>query len=152
MSHTVYHLAATRRGGRARRGRGRGGEESRVDWNGVLMGCTSCCCQPSTSTSVSNSVTDEKPSRLSKEYLQSTTPRSCSKPSRVRPSPLLLLSCLTDGGWRIEEFACNGSLVEDEEMGQVIQLQGDQRTKIMGMLIEEGISTFFSLTSHSCDS
>lgn len=40
-----------------------------------------------------------------------------------------------------KEFACNGSLVQDEEMGQVIQLQGDQRTKILAMLTEEGIST-----------
>lgn len=39
-----------------------------------------------------------------------------------------------------KEFACNGSLVEDEDMGQVIQLQGDQRTKIATMLVEEGIS------------
>ncbi|SCZ90942.1 BZ3500_MvSof-1268-A1-R1_Chr1-3g02405 [Microbotryum saponariae] len=38
-----------------------------------------------------------------------------------------------------KEFACNGSLVDDEEMGQVIQLQGDQRTKIAEILIEEGI-------------
>ncbi|KAL0947056.1 hypothetical protein HGRIS_013197 [Hohenbuehelia grisea] len=38
-----------------------------------------------------------------------------------------------------KEFACNGTLVEDEEMGQVIQLQGDQRTKISTFLIENGI-------------
>jgi len=38
-----------------------------------------------------------------------------------------------------EEFACNGSIVEHEEMGKVIQLQGDQRQKIMEILIEEGI-------------
>jgi len=36
-----------------------------------------------------------------------------------------------------KEFACNGTLVEDEELGQVIQLQGDQRTKISQMLIED---------------
>ncbi|WFD21585.1 Eukaryotic translation initiation factor eIF-1 [Malassezia equina] len=29
-----------------------------------------------------------------------------------------------------KEFACNGTLVDDEELGQVIQLQGDQRQKI----------------------
>ncbi|CAG8533088.1 16284_t:CDS:2, partial [Racocetra fulgida] len=28
-----------------------------------------------------------------------------------------------------KEFACNGTLVQDEELGQVIQLQGDQQTK-----------------------
>ncbi|EIW85050.1 eukaryotic translation initiation factor SUI1 [Coniophora puteana RWD-64-598 SS2] len=38
-----------------------------------------------------------------------------------------------------KEFACNGTLVEDEEMGQVIQLQGDQRVKIANFLTEEGI-------------
>ncbi|CAO1616373.1 unnamed protein product [Parajaminaea phylloscopi] len=38
-----------------------------------------------------------------------------------------------------KEFACNGTLVDDEELGQVIQLQGDQRQKISAFLIEEGI-------------
>jgi len=38
-----------------------------------------------------------------------------------------------------KEFACNGTLVDDEELGQVIQLQGDQRVKISNFLIEEGI-------------
>ncbi|KAI0636909.1 eukaryotic translation initiation factor 1 [Trametes polyzona] len=37
------------------------------------------------------------------------------------------------------EFACNGTLVDDEESGQVIQLQGDQRLKISNFLVEEGI-------------
>jgi len=38
-----------------------------------------------------------------------------------------------------KEFACNGTLVNDEEAGQVIQLQGDQRAKISALLVEEGI-------------
>jgi len=38
-----------------------------------------------------------------------------------------------------KEFACNGTLVDDEEMGQVIQLQGDQRVKISNFLTENGI-------------
>ncbi|KAG8884695.1 Eukaryotic translation initiation factor eIF-1 [Tulasnella sp. 403] len=38
-----------------------------------------------------------------------------------------------------KEFACNGTLVDDEELGQVIQLQGDQRLKISSFLIDEGI-------------
>ncbi|KAI0780870.1 eukaryotic translation initiation factor 1 [Trametes elegans] len=38
-----------------------------------------------------------------------------------------------------KEFACNGTLVDDEESGQVIQLQGDQRAKISMFLVEEGI-------------
>lgn len=46
-----------------------------------------------------------------------------------------------------KEFACNGSLVDDEELGRVIQLQGDQRTKILAMLTEEGISEFSNYIS-----
>jgi len=38
-----------------------------------------------------------------------------------------------------KEFACNGTLVDDEKMGQVIQLQGDQRTKISTFLVENGL-------------
>ena len=60
-----------------------------------------------------------------------------------------------------KEFACNGSMVDDDEYGapfagsdpsfndcadaftsrtgQVIQLQGDQRIKIQQLLVEEGI-------------
>jgi translation initiation factor 1 len=36
-------------------------------------------------------------------------------------------------------FACNGTLVEDEELGECIQLQGDHRTKVQQFLIEEKI-------------
>ncbi|KAH9946067.1 eukaryotic translation initiation factor 1 [Epithele typhae] len=39
-----------------------------------------------------------------------------------------------------KEFACNGTLVDDEEAGQVIQLQGDQRQKIKALLTSEGIA------------
>ncbi|KAG8833534.1 Eukaryotic translation initiation factor eIF-1 [Serendipita sp. 399] len=38
-----------------------------------------------------------------------------------------------------KQFACNGTLIEDEEMGTVIQLQGDQRAKILKFLTEQGI-------------
>ncbi|KAI0748192.1 eukaryotic translation initiation factor 1 [Daedaleopsis nitida] len=38
-----------------------------------------------------------------------------------------------------KEFACNGTVVDDEESGQVIQLQGDQRLKISTFLVQEGI-------------
>ncbi|KAL7750566.1 Eukaryotic translation initiation factor eIF-1 [Sorochytrium milnesiophthora] len=40
-----------------------------------------------------------------------------------------------------KEFACNGTVVADEEMGEVIQLTGDQRAKIQAFLIEECIAT-----------
>jgi translation initiation factor SUI1 len=38
-----------------------------------------------------------------------------------------------------KEFACNGTLVDDEELGKVIQLQGDQRLKISNFLTDEGL-------------
>merc|ERR1711974_75824 len=38
-----------------------------------------------------------------------------------------------------KEFNCNGTLHHDEEMGDVIQLQGDQRENVANFLIEEEI-------------
>ncbi|KAK0549561.1 Eukaryotic translation initiation factor eIF-1 [Tilletia horrida] len=38
-----------------------------------------------------------------------------------------------------KEFACNGTVVDDPELGDVIQLQGDQRQKIAQFLVEEAI-------------
>ncbi len=38
-------------------------------------------------------------------------------------------------------FACNGTIVDDEELGEVIQLQGDHRAKVLQFLIEEKIAT-----------
>ncbi|KAF8942408.1 Eukaryotic translation initiation factor eIF-1 [Haplosporangium gracile] len=36
-----------------------------------------------------------------------------------------------------KDFACNGTLVDDPELGSVIQLQGDQRTKVLALLVDE---------------
>lgn len=33
-----------------------------------------------------------------------------------------------------KDFACNGNIVKDEEMGEVIQMQGDQRVKVSEFL------------------
>ena len=38
-----------------------------------------------------------------------------------------------------KEFACNGTIVDDEDLGEVIQLQGDHRAKVGQILVEEGI-------------
>ncbi|XP_041467405.1 eukaryotic translation initiation factor 1-like [Lytechinus variegatus] len=38
-----------------------------------------------------------------------------------------------------KEFACNGTVVDHPEYGQVIQLQGDQRTHINDFLTKVGI-------------
>ena len=33
------------------------------------------------------------------------------------------------------EFCCNGNVVDDKELGQVIQLQGDQRKNVSTFLV-----------------
>ncbi|KAJ3092300.1 Eukaryotic translation initiation factor eIF-1 [Quaeritorhiza haematococci] len=38
-----------------------------------------------------------------------------------------------------KEFACNGTIVQDEELGEVIQLQGDHRLKIQQFLVQNEI-------------
>jgi translation initiation factor 1 len=38
-----------------------------------------------------------------------------------------------------KEFCCNGTVVEDPELGKVIQLQGDQRKNVHTFLVTEGI-------------
>jgi len=34
----------------------------------------------------------------------------------------------------LQDFACNGTIVQSEELGEVIQLQGDQRNKVFEFL------------------
>lgn len=36
-----------------------------------------------------------------------------------------------------KQFACNGSLVEDEEFGTILQLQGDCAVKLRDLLVAE---------------
>ena len=38
-----------------------------------------------------------------------------------------------------KSFSCNGNIVEDPELGEVIQLQGDHRKEIGQFLLDEGI-------------
>ncbi|KAI3673808.1 hypothetical protein L6452_39938 [Arctium lappa] len=38
-----------------------------------------------------------------------------------------------------KEFCCNGTVVQDKELGKVIQLQGDQRKNVSAFLIRAGI-------------
>ncbi|KAI8804706.1 translation initiation factor SUI1 [Cladochytrium replicatum] len=47
-----------------------------------------------------------------------------------------------------KDFACNGTVVQDEELGEVIQLQGDHRQKIQGFLIENQIATKDKIKVH----
>lgn len=38
-----------------------------------------------------------------------------------------------------KEFCCNGNVVQDKELGKVIQLQGDQRKKVANFLLQAGL-------------
>ncbi|KAI3718751.1 hypothetical protein L6452_19634 [Arctium lappa] len=38
-----------------------------------------------------------------------------------------------------KEFCCNGTVVQDPELGKVIQLQGDQRKNVSTFLVQAGI-------------
>ncbi|GMP52460.1 hypothetical protein CsSME_00018260 [Camellia sinensis var. sinensis] len=38
-----------------------------------------------------------------------------------------------------KEFCCNGNVVQDKELGKVIQLQGDQRKNVSNFLVQAGI-------------
>lgn len=37
------------------------------------------------------------------------------------------------------QFCCNGTVVDDPELGNVIQLQGDQRKNVLQFLTQEGL-------------
>ncbi|MCO5600197.1 hypothetical protein L7F22_054306 [Adiantum nelumboides] len=38
-----------------------------------------------------------------------------------------------------KEFCCNGTVIQDPELGQVIQLQGDQRKNVSQFLVQAGL-------------
>ncbi|CEG70667.1 hypothetical protein G6F70_004070 [Rhizopus microsporus] len=47
-----------------------------------------------------------------------------------------------------KQFACNGTVVDDEEHGEIIQLQGDQRLKMAEFLVNEGIAKKSAIKIH----
>ncbi|CEG73703.1 Eukaryotic translation initiation factor eIF-1 [Rhizopus azygosporus] len=47
-----------------------------------------------------------------------------------------------------KEFACNGTIVEDPELGQILQLSGDQRLKIAEFLVSENIAKKTDIKVH----
>eukprot|EP00009_Paramoeba_aestuarina_P009129 CAMPEP_0201520970 /NCGR_PEP_ID=MMETSP0161_2-20130828/13590_1 /ASSEMBLY_ACC=CAM_ASM_000251 /TAXON_ID=180227 /ORGANISM="Neoparamoeba aestuarina, Strain SoJaBio B1-5/56/2" /LENGTH=112 /DNA_ID=CAMNT_0047919505 /DNA_START=68 /DNA_END=406 /DNA_ORIENTATION=+ len=47
-----------------------------------------------------------------------------------------------------KDFCCNGTIVDDQELGKVIQLQGDQRKNVADFLVNEGICKKSSVKVH----
>ena len=49
--------------------------------------------------------------------------------------------------WK-RSFTCNGAIVEDEELGKIIQLQGDQRMNVRDFLVNEQINRKEDIVVH----
>jgi len=47
-----------------------------------------------------------------------------------------------------KQFACNGTVIEHPEYGEVIQLQGDQRAHVQSFLLENGLGQKETLKIH----
>lgn len=47
-----------------------------------------------------------------------------------------------------KEFCCNGNVVQDKEVGKVIQLQGDQRKNVSHFLLSAGIANKDQIKIH----
>lgn len=48
----------------------------------------------------------------------------------------------------LQEFACNGTVVDHPEYGEVIQLQGDQRLNISEFLMKVGLAKKEQIKMH----
>lgn len=48
----------------------------------------------------------------------------------------------------VQEFACNGTVIEHPEYGEVLQLQGDQRENICQWLTKSGLAKPDQLKVH----
>lgn len=51
--------------------------------------------------------------------------------------------------WR-KQFNCNGTLIEDEKFGTIIQLTGDQRENVRNFLDSENIVSRANIRIHGC--
>ena len=49
--------------------------------------------------------------------------------------------------WK-KSFTCNGAIVDDDEHGKVIQLQGDQRMNVRDFLVAEEINRKDDIVVH----
>ena len=47
-----------------------------------------------------------------------------------------------------KNFSCNGAIAKDAEVGQVIQLSGDQRANVKDFLVDEQICTDAQIVLH----
>jgi translation initiation factor SUI1 len=53
---------------------------------------------------------------------------------------------------RKRELYCNGTVVEDKELGNVIQLQGDHRKKVAAFIAKAGLAKTDCIKVHTASS
>nr|CAD7570428.1 unnamed protein product [Timema californicum] len=84
---------------------------------------------------------------LASEYDLKKIVRACKKLANA----LVVLSSTAEDGEievQISEFACNGTVIEHPEYGEVLQLQGDQRENICQWLTKAGLAKPEQLKVH----
>jgi translation initiation factor 1 len=47
-----------------------------------------------------------------------------------------------------KEFACNGHIIEDPELGKIVQLQGDHRNAVSKILVDNKICKLTDIHVH----
>lgn len=47
-----------------------------------------------------------------------------------------------------KNFSCNGAIVKDDELGEILQLSGDQRNNIRDFLVDQEICTEAQIVLH----
>jgi hypothetical protein len=66
-----------------------------------------------------------------------------TRPCHLPASPLTPLS-----PFPTPEYCCNGCVIEDEELGKVLQLQGDQRKNVSAFLISNELAKKDTIKVH----
>lgn len=84
---------------------------------------------------------------LSAEYDLKKIVRSCKKVSIRNYTKQNVFNCYFDCLF-LKEFACNGTVIEHPEYGEVLQLQGDQRENICQWLTKAGLAKPDQLKVH----
>lgn len=83
---------------------------------------------------------------LSAEYDLKKIVRACKKVSSAAEFDWQWVKIV--GSFRFQEFACNGTVIEHPEYGEVLQLQGDQRENICQWLTKSGLAKSDQLKVH----
>ncbi|NWX93739.1 EIF1 factor, partial [Nothoprocta ornata] len=95
-----------------------------------------------TLTTVQGIADDYDKKKLVKAFKKVRAPPCPRRPAPpALPSPSLC-------PFSLQKFACNGTVIEHPEYGEVIQLQGDQRKNICQFLVEIGLAKDDQLKVH----